>query len=172
MFQTKECRQPILLSKNISSNKFTIDNKVEILTCEFSGTPNPSKIWITPHNFIVYFNFPETTKNLIDEHFRLTENRTISDLNAEIKDPTYSTRFKSTSLGDLMIFNISRHDSGPYQCIGLNEFGNDSSHIPVILDTQFLYETKHLHDLLGCSIIAAFLLITLCVKAIVFLCRR
>ncbi|XP_072321689.1 immunoglobulin superfamily containing leucine-rich repeat protein 2-like [Eucyclogobius newberryi] len=104
------CESPIVTIniENNDPNENFFEGSLLILTCEYSGNPQPTVKWRI-----------DSKKELA---LKLTENDSAEMLDDSLKVYTNGT---------LVIFNLKKEDSGVYSCFAVNEAGQDEKSITI-----------------------------------------
>ena len=121
--------------------------KPVVLTCNFSGNPAPSVIWVTPDRTALRYD-------------PLTEN---ANQNASVR---------LLSSGQLQVERLDRHTAGDYACHASNALSNVTAFMRVNIEPKGFRRVQIQSIIAGFGCVAGFVLITLIVQGFRYIMDR
>lgn len=144
-------------------NQYLIFSPV-LLECEFSGNPAPSITWVTPKLKILHWNPDPSFPDVYYKHPAVHK----------FDDPGWvdDGRIRLMDNGSLYIQSLLREDVGLYKCFATNPISHVTSFVTVQMDPISFQQIKMLSYVVGAASAVMFLLLTLFVQFLRYLCVK
>lgn len=118
-----------------------------VLTCNFSGNPQPSVTWVTPDRTVLRWPMPTSQSSKVDDVALL-------------------------STGQLQVNTLSRHTAGDYACHASNALSNVTAFMRIQITPKGFRAVQIQSIIAGFTCVGAFVLVTLLVQGFRYLMDR